>query len=281
MIIIADSGSTKTDWCVIDGKKTYSFQTLGLNPYFVDSASITNIVSEQFPKHLSPVDMSHCYFFGAGCKNRDSQYVVKKGLQNLFTHGTIQVESDLTGAARASLGNQAGIVCILGTGMSIGYWNGSELTYTLPSLGYILGDEGSGAYIGKMLVKAVFEERLPKHCIDDFFKTYNTNLANVLHNIYKEQLPNLYLGDFARFAMKHKNEESVQRIINRVFQEFTQFHVRKISQHTRCRSICFVGSIAYHFEEFLAPILLNAGISIHGVIQKPIDGLQRYFQEYN
>ncbi|MCL2328484.1 MAG: ATPase [Bacteroidetes bacterium] len=280
MIIVADSGSTKTDWRIIDNNKTHSFQTLGLNPYFVDSATITNIVREQFPAHLSPFDISHCYFFGAGCKGTHTSYTVQKALQQFFTHGTILVESDLCGAARASFGEQKGIVCILGTGMSIGFWNGSELSYTLPSLGYILGDEGSGAYLGKMLIKAVFEERLPKHCIDDFFATYNTNLTNVLHNVYKEPFPNLYLGDFSRFCTKHKHEEAMQRIINRAFQEFAQLHVRKIAQYTHCNSICFVGSIAYHFEEFLAPVLLNIGISIHGIIQKPIDGLQRYFQSY-
>lgn len=281
MIIVADSGSTKTDWRIIDNNTIHSFQTLGLNPYFVDSNNITNIVKEQFPKQLSPFDISHCYFFGAGCKSLESQYVVKKGLQNIFTHGIIHVESDLCGAARASFGNQTGIVCILGTGMSIGFWDGSKISYMLPSLGFILGDEGSGAYLGKMLIKAVLEEELPKHCIDDFFTTYNTNIANILHNVYKEPLPNLYLGDFSRFCLKHKHEKAMQRILNNAFNEFTQRHVLKIMKHTHNNSICFVGSIAYYFEDFLAPILLKNGISIHGILQKPIDGLQRYFQTYS
>ncbi|MDR0940832.1 MAG: hypothetical protein LBM68_01250 [Bacteroidales bacterium] len=280
MIIVADSGSTKTDWCIIYGNKTHSFQTLGLNPYFVNSVGITTIVREQFPAHLSPFDISHCYFFGAGCMNTESQYTIQQGLHNVFTHATIHVESDLFGAARASFDHQSGIVCILGTGMSIGFWNGSELAHILPSLGFILGDEGSGAYLGKMLIKAVFTEQLPKHCIDDFFATYNTNLTDILHNVYKEPFPNLYLGDFTRFCVTHKHEKAMQRIIINAFQEFTQLHVLKIAQQTHCNSIRFVGSIAYHFEEFLAPLLLNHGISIHGIIQKPIDGLRRYFQSY-
>ncbi|MDR2962037.1 MAG: hypothetical protein LBU90_00110 [Bacteroidales bacterium] len=279
MIVIADSGSTKTDWRVIDTHTAHSFQTLGLNPYFVDSETITNIMREQFPKHISQFDIAQCYFFGAGCKSVESQYVVQKGLQQFFTHASVHVESDLCGAARASFGAEQGIVCILGTGMSIGFWNGTELSYTLPSLGYILGDEGSGAYIGKMLIKAVFENHLPKHCVNDFLASYNTNLADVLHNIYKEPLPNLYLGDFTRFCSKHKHEKAVQHLLNRAFQEFAQRHVQRMVQHTGCRSIRFVGSIAYHFEEFLAPALLSIGVSIHGIIQKPIDGLQRYFQE--
>ncbi|MDR1760814.1 MAG: hypothetical protein LBR55_00040 [Bacteroidales bacterium] len=281
MILVADSGSTKTDWCIIDNNNVYPFQTLGLNPYFVDSNTITSIVSEQFPAHIAPADIAHCYFFGAGCKSAYSQYIVQKGLQTIFSHGIIHVEDDLCGAARASFGNQSGIICILGTGMSIGFWDGSEISYTLPSLGFILGDEGSGAYLGKLLIKAVFEEELPQHCIDDFFATYNTNLNNILHNVYKEPLPNLYLGDFSRFCIKHKNEEAMRRIINRAFQEFVHKHVQKIVRHSHCHSIRFVGSIAYHFEEFLATALQNIGVSIQGIIQKPIDGLQRYFQTYN
>ena len=278
MYLIADSGSTKTDWRIVSHTQEISFQTKGLNPYFIDSEGIFDVVNQQFPKNISKTEISKIYFYGSGCKSDESKHIVSHGLAKLFPKSKIVVKTDLEGAAIALLGEEKGVISILGTGMSIGIWNGKEVTKTLPSLGFILGDEGSGAYIGKMFIKAIFEGELSPEIIEKFTNQYQIELPEVLENVYRKSFPNKYLASFVKFVCVNKEEPTIQFFLSTVFNNFVENHVLKIIGNSELKSISFVGSIAYFFEDILKIELQKHSISIHSIEASPIDKLCVYFK---
>ena len=173
MILIADSGSTKTDWVLISDTESVSFQTIGFSPYFVEHSDVSSILLSALPETINTDTITQIFFYGAGCGTESSQKIIETALSQIFTLANIQINTDLVGAAIALLGNKSGIIAILGTGMNIGFWNGTNIEYTSPSLGYILGDEGSGAYIGKQLLSGYFYEEMPQEIIKEFKFKYN------------------------------------------------------------------------------------------------------------
>lgn len=277
MLLIADSGSTKTDWRICNNSEIISFQTIGMNPYFINSTTITDILIKEFPVQDLKSEIQQIIFFGSGCKAHTAKQVVIQGLENVFTKANIVVKTDLEGAATALLGNSSGNICILGTGMSMGVWNGNEITYSLPSLGYILGDEGSGAHIGKLFIKGIFEEVFDSEIIEDFYKTYSIELSDILEQIYKKPMPNQYLAGFVHFMYKHKNNASITNFVHEVFKVFVQKHVCKLLEKSNSDSINFIGSIAFWFKDILEYELQQKSYSINLVEASPIQKLCEFY----
>ncbi len=275
MKILADSGSTKTDWACITDKGTFHFCTIGMNPYFITTERVVAELSANFPKNGEAASVSEVHFYGSGCGRDESKQVVEKALRVFFPQASISVESDLVGAAVACYGADAGLVAILGTGMNVGYWNGKTLETPLPSLGFILGDEASGADIGKRLVRGVFEKRLPQSLIDAFFASYPISLQELLDKVYKQSCPNAFLAQFAPFVIAHKNESAMQEIINEAFSDLFAYYINPLMKTYKTQKISFVGSIAYALSEYIVLKTQNEKCSLEKIISRPLDFLER------
>ncbi len=273
MLIIVDSGSTKADWQIINADGSRELHTtMGFNPFFHDEDRIEAELNKSFVKDVNVVEAKKIYFYGAGCSDKMRCDIVKRGLERIFTNAeTIAVEHDLLGSARATCGLEAGIACIIGTGSNTCLYDGKDVIDNVSNLGYLLGDEGSGSHLGKLLIRAYFYRELPDDMIEFFHEEYGNNKRVILNKIYGES-PNVYLASFARFFSKHKSHFYIQKLANEAFAELTRRHILK---YDGCHNvpIHFVGSVAYHFQDILKTTLEEHNLSLGVVIQKPIDAL--------
>ncbi len=278
MLLIADSGSTKTTWCLIDRStsRVNTIQTDGINPFYQDENAIYHTLSDQFGKISEPVDEIH--FYGAGCANQKVNDIVGNALKMFFDTENIEVSSDLLAAARALCQHNRGIACILGTGSNSCYYNGNDIELHVSPLGFILGDEGSGAVLGKRLLADVLKNQLPAHIIRLFFEQYKTTRDEILENIYRIPFPNRYAAGFTTFISRHINDTSLEKLVTG---EFELFFKRNILQYTDFDKldIHFAGSIAYHFKKQLHSVMQNMNLRSGKILQAPMDGLIEYHMD--
>ena len=279
MILVADSGSTKTNWACIDKTRSIHFNTIGLNPYFVTEEIVKTEIQSNFPKEISTDGISEIYFYGSGCGRAESQQTIKHALQAIFTNAKIVVDSDLVGAAIACYGREKGIVAILGTGMNIGYWDGISLETPMPSLGYIFGDAGSGAVLGKKLIQAVFEKRVSQLIIDAFQHKYHLQVSELLDKVYKQPRPNAYLASFVPFLSENVANEEIQRILHDSYAEFAMVYVKPISETYLSKQISFVGSLSVVFKTFLMDELSNIGVKTKDFVSSPLEKIEIFFEK--
>ena len=279
MVLIADSGSTKTEWVRLEDqfKKQY-FHCIGLNPITVSDNQIKTEIRATFPDKNSRLSISNIFFFGAGCWNKETCGLIEKELIALFPNASIQVESDLIGAVKATCGNQAGITCILGTGSNSCSYDGQQIMDAIPSLGYQLGDEGSGAYLGKELIKSFFYRELPKDLEEHFQRIYCLQKGDVIDKVYRKAHANRYLASFTPFLSDHLQHPFVRSLLKSSFEEFLVRHVFKYGQY-QTLPIHFVGSIAYHFQEPLKDCLEQYQLCVGNILKTPIEGLELYFRD--
>ncbi len=272
MVLIADSGSTKTTWCVLDrqsGNKEI-IQTAGINPFYQDEATILNALESEFT--IPGRTYQAVYFYSAGCANPTISKVAINALSQFFNTKNLEVQSDLMAAAHALCGNSEGIACILGTGSNSCHYNGSAIVSNVSPLGFILGDEGSGAVIGKKLLADILKNQVPDHIIKKFFSQYNTSNAEILENIYKKPFPNRYAAGFTKFISEHKSEPSLQQLVLNAFDEFL---TRNVLQYKMAGQlpVHFTGSIAHFFKDLLAKAMQKHHLSLGKIIQDPMHGL--------
>ncbi|MCD4746156.1 MAG: ATPase [Bacteroidales bacterium] len=276
MILIADSGSTNTDWLLIDKlKKTKKYQTSGLNPYFIDTNGIEKIISKELIPIVEQNSISAVYFYGAGCSTLYKCFIVEEALQNLFKNATIEINSDLLGAAISLFGNNNGIACILGTGSNSCYFDGKKIAENVPSLGYFFGDEGSGAHLGKTLIKAYLLNKVPVEIKNAFNKKYSYTRENILDAIYNLPKPNIFLASFSEFFLENISNNYIREIILNCFREFFSNQIKKYKNYKKI-PIGFVGSIAYHFKDILKEVAEENNVSIQKVLKTPIEDLQGF-----
>lgn len=275
-ILIADSGSTKTDWIVCDTRSHShtQFSSAGLNPCLMDDAEIMRLLMEEVAPHVpmtSSVD--HVHFYGAGC--RPDQISRMQGLLGEAIHAvSVSVSSDLLGAAHALCGHEAGIVAILGTGSGSAVYDGTRFTAQTPSLGYILGDEGSGAVLGRRLVSDLYKGVLPDRILHTFEAEQQTTLNDVIHSVYRAPGANRFLAQFTRFLAAHLDEVEIHAL---VVEEFVRFFSRNCSAYNRrVLAVNFVGSIAHVFRRELQEAAEKAGFTIGRILPSPIDSLADY-----
>ncbi|MDR0872156.1 MAG: ATPase [Prevotellaceae bacterium] len=324
MILIADSGSTKTAWKFIDNRKNADemgvFYTEGINPFYQNSAEIVAGLRHchcgldpqspekggsdfrqndglchcgldpQSPEKggfdfrqndglchcgldpQSPVrqnDVTNIFFYGAGCHFPDKKETVRQALQQFFPTAEIEINNDLLAACRALFGKEAGIACILGTGSNSCFYDGEKIAANVSPLGYILGDEGSGAVLGKLLVADMLKNQLPETLKNKFLAQYETSTADILDNVYKRPFPNRYLAKFAQFIGENRNEEA---IYNLVYRSFRSFFERNVMQYERY-PVAFIGSVAFYFRDILEKVADDLGLNISKIEQSPMEGL--------
>ncbi len=275
MKLIADSGSTKTDWVLLsDNKVIREFKTEGMNPFFHTSESIYSILENEF-SIFEKEKVEAVYFYGAGCIKNINSAVIETALNKLFKAAKIDANDDMLGATRALFGNDSGIACILGTGAnSCLYVNGSILD-KVPTLGYILGDEGSGAYLGRKLINHYFKRKLPTDLAQAFEKQYNPIQVSVQNAVYKEKNPNRYLASFCPFLFQNIENEYIIKFLYDSFLDFFESNIMKYKNFEEYK-IGFIGSIAFYFKAILNEVANNKGLTINSILEKPIEALINY-----
>ncbi|MEI7734097.1 MAG: N-acetylglucosamine kinase [Ferruginibacter sp.] len=274
--LIADSGATKAEWCLIDGKKKRSFITQGLSPYFITSLQMEEIISKEIKAKLKNIVPEEIYFYGTGCISVNNIKLVKKALKAVFP-GTkkIFVDNDIVGAAKGLVADQKGIVCNLGTGSFCCFYNGKKIVKNSPGLGYILGDEGSGAYLGKKVIQHFLYNTFDADLMDRFNAKFNTNRQEILDKVYRQPFPNRYLASFTMFLTENRGHYMIENIIEDGFNDFFFNHIYKFRESWTL-PINFIGSVAYGFKDVLEEMCSSYELQLGKVMQKPMDGLIKF-----
>ncbi|MDT4822358.1 hypothetical protein FQZ97_555560 [compost metagenome] len=275
MILVADSGSTKTDWMTIGSSEPLLFHTQGINPYFVNAQDIFKILSKNKGLAALTASITEVYFFGSGCSSPDKHEVVSNGLSSFFSKAYVSVDNDLIGSAYATCGHKEGLTCILGTGSNVAYYDGVNVHPGKHGLGYILGDEGSGTYFGKKMLLAYLYETMPAELSELFYEAYEVNKDIVIDQIYQKPFPNVYLATFSRFMIAHQSHPFIRQILKDGFQEFIDSNIKSYKEH-RNLTCNFVGSIAFYYQEVLREICAKNHIQVGKILQKPIEGIFEY-----
>ena len=273
--LIADSGSTKTEWCLLEGKKKKVIITQGISPYFQDTAQVQAILQNELLPKMKNILPAEIFYYGTGCSNPANRLSIKKALQNIFPKAAIAVDHDLMGAAKALCGKEKGVACILGTGSNSCYYNGKKIVNNSPGLGFILGDEGSGAAMGKKVVQYYLYNTFDPDLMDRFKTKYNTNPAEILEAVYKQPLPNRYLAQYAGFLAENRGHFMIENIIEDSFNDFFFNHICKYKE-SWVMPIHFIGSIAFGFKDVLKEMCHSYELQLGKVLKNPMDGLVKF-----
>ena len=275
-ILIADSGSTKTDWVLVgeNGQVVEQVATAGMNPYHQTDEELVSILkTTPWTTQESGEEMT-LYFYGSGCTPVQIPRLREILVQNLTNVSVCDVYSDLVGAARAVCGHQEGVACILGTGANSCLYDGEQIVQNTPALGYILGDEGSGAVLGRKFLNAMYKGRLPQELKECFEKEYQLTMADVIQRVYREPMANRFLASLSLFIGKHLDVPELRQLVVENFREFLRLNVQPY--HRPELPVGFVGSMASHYEKELREAARLEGFVVGAVMKSPMEGLIRY-----
>lgn len=276
MIIIADSGATKTDWRILkDDRTSVHFDTKGLNPFFSTPEDFFIALQNGFPIYIDRHNINEVFFYGAGCAGQEKGLQAQHAISRFFDNARVFVFSDLLAAARSLFGNKPGVVAILGTGSNIAYYNGSDVRHYTPSLGYILGDDGSGTYICRHLLKSYFYNQLPADLSAALSDQYNVELSFVLDRIYSQPQPTSFLASFIPFVHENINNPVISMIVRQSFEDLYDNHLVTIPELSSC-GLGVVGSVGYIFRDLIKELAIEKGFKLHEFVQYPIEKLQDY-----
>ena len=275
MILIADSGSTKTDWAVVDnGRQVVAMSTQGINPFHQDAENIATVIEEELLPKMGNIEPEGIFFYGSGCRE-DKVEMMCGILGKAFPQcARIEAQGDLLAAARAVCGEREGIACIMGTGANSCLYDGNRVVENTPPLGYILGDEGSGAVLGKLFVNALFKGQLPSELKDEWLEESGLSLNIIINKVYREPLANRFLASTSRFIHQHLSVEPLERMVVYNFREHFR---RNVNQYGRKDlTVGAIGSVAYYYREQLQKAATVEGYTLGKVMRSPMDGLVRY-----
>lgn len=274
MILIADSGSTKTDWCLTDkGKIKARVFTQGINPFHQDSKEIQRIITEELLTGIDGTKVEKLFFYGAGCTSALIPDV-KRLFGKLFSQSEINVEGDLLAAARAVCGRREGIACILGTGSNSCLYDGCHIVSNTPPLGYILGDEGSGAVLGKLFINAIFKGILSADIKEQYLTETKLTMDDIITKVYRQPLANRFLASTSVFINRHLDDERLRRLVVDNFRTFFRHNINQYNRHDL--KIGAIGSIAYYFKNLLMEAAKSENYEIITIMQSPMDGLIQF-----
>lgn len=276
MILIADSGSTKTDWTVINkDATTIRLSTKGINPFFQSEEEIAKEIENHLVPQLPTKEFSSIYFYGAGCAFEDKILSVKNALlKNIKVKKSVEVNSDMLAAAHALCGREPGIACIIGTGSNSCSYNGEKITDNVSPLGFILGDEGSGAVLGRLFIGSLLKNQLTKGLKEEFLKEFELEPGQIIDRVYRKPFPNRFLASLSPFIKKHIEDPSVREIVLGSFKDFFQRNVMQYD-YKSCK-VHFIGSIALHYQEVIKEAAAEKGIKMGQILKSPMEGLIKY-----
>lgn len=274
MILIADSGSTVTDWTVIKNDKSICrYSTKGMNPFFQSQEEIETEIRVNLLDKLEDRSFDGIYFYGAGCIF-GKQDIVRNALKAYFKSPIIEVDTDMLAAAHALCGKESGIACILGTGSNSCFYDGKDIQENVSPLGFILGDEGSGAVIGKLFVGSLLKNQLKEGLKEEFLAEFKLEQGDIIDRVYRKPFPNRFLASLTPFILKHIGEPSVEKLVLDTFKDFFQRNVMQYEYKNE--KVHFIGSIAYHFKAILEQAAKEKGITIGQIEKSPMEGLIKY-----
>ena len=279
MIILADSGSTKTHWCLMtESGQTSEFFTDGINPFYQTADAMKNSISNQLLPQLAHLmwvgQITAVYFYGAGCTPEKKPFVEDALRANFRRAEIIEVQSDMIGAAISLVGDGKGVACILGTGANSCLFENGEVKKNVPALGFILGDEGSGAVLGRRLVADLLKNQLSDELKEKFLKEYNLDQAQIIENVYRKPFPNRYLANFTKFCSANIENPLIYKL---VYDHFDYFVKRILPQYPKL-PVGFVGSIAYYFRDVLEKVMADNGFELGKILQSPMEGMKEYYK---
>jgi N-acetylglucosamine kinase-like BadF-type ATPase len=271
-ILIADNGGTKCEWCLVDNGKTKKFNTVGLSLYFLTANQVEDIIEKEVITRLKHLRPARLFFYGTGLGNKGNMQAMKIVLAKKFPKTIICADTDMLGAARALSGSDKGNICILGTGSNCCYYDGNKIKTNYPGLGYVLGDEGSGAYMGRKVIQHylynIFDEALK----ESFCSTFQLTKEEILEGVYKKEKPNYFLASFASFLLAHRGHYLIENIIEDALNDFFLLHLSRLKE-TRKYPTHFTGSVAYFFKDKIKELCNNYGMHMGKISQKPMSGL--------
>lgn len=270
--LIADSGATKAEWCLVGAGKTRTINTQGISPYFLDTNQIRDLLQKELLPKLRQTSIDEVYYYGTGCANPANAKSVARALRSVLPDASIEVNHDLLAAARALCGREQGIACILGTGSNSCFYNGKKIVRNSPGLGYVLGDEGSGAYLGKKVIQYYLYGTFDDELRGRFDLTYTTTPTEILESVYKQPLPNRYLAGFARFLADNRGHYMIENIIEDGLNDFFFNHLCKYREIWKL-PVNFVGGVAYGFRDVLQQLCNSYEFQLGTVLKKPMSGL--------
>lgn len=275
MKLIADSGSTKTQWCLLQGSEVVKeVFTDGINPFYQDEDQITREIRDIVFPQLNNPEIKELHFYGAGCAFPDKKKIVSNAIAASYPNVEIEVNNDLLAACRALFGNDAGIACILGTGSNSCLYDGHDIVENVSPLGFILGDEGSGAAIGKKFIADLLKNQYPEELSDKFFEMYHLSSAEIMEAVYKKPFPNRFLAQFTHFMCENQEQIHIREI---VYHSFVEFFARNIKQYDyRKYTVSCMGSVSFYFEKILREAGIISNIKIGKIIKGPMKGLIEY-----
>lgn len=275
MKLIADVGATKGEWTLSGKGKIKTIFTQGISPYFLSTSQITEIFEKELQPGLKKNEPAEIYYYGTGCANPNNVKSIQKALKKVFPHSKSEVTHDLMAAARALCGRKKGIACILGTGSNSCYYNGKRIVKNSPGLGYVLGDEGSGAYLGKKVIQYYLYGTFDEELRGRFDLTYTTTGPEILENVYKKPLPNRYLAGFAKFLADNRGHYMIENIIEDGINDFFFNHLCKYKEIWKL-PVNFVGSVAFGFKDVLKQLCDSYEFELGKVLKNPMEGLIDY-----
>lgn len=281
MIAIVDGGSTKCDWVILenDGTEVLKTETVGFNPNIIKPELITIEIEKNQALIKFKDYLENIFFYGSGCGTPENKLIVEREIQKVFTTAEIKVKEDLLAAAYAAYRGTPAIVCILGTGSNACYFDGENVKTELPSLGFLIGDEGSGSALGKQLVRHYFMKKLPPDLHQQFTEIYQLKIDDLIKNMYHNPRANAYMADFTRFIVDRKTHPYFQNFIYKELKNFLEFQVMPYEECRNCE-VNFIGSVAYFFEDSLRAAAADFHFKIGTVVQKPIESLVNYHRDY-
>ncbi|MEO9023286.1 MAG: BadF/BadG/BcrA/BcrD ATPase family protein [Ginsengibacter sp.] len=273
--LIADSGSTKTEWCLLKNNKPSLFITQGMSPYFVNTEGAEKILKDEVITHLKKNKVDEIYFYGTGCKNPGNVKMFQKVFHKMFSKSKINIDNDLSGAAKALCGKEKGIACILGTGSNSCYYNGKRIVKNSPGIGYVLGDEGSGAYLGKKVIQHFLYNIFDDELRTKFDAKFVTTDSEILNAVYKKPLPNRYLASYAIFLAENRGHYMVENIIEDGINDFFYTHIIGYRESAKL-PVHFTGGIAYGFKDVVQELCSSYGLELGSILKSPMEGLVKY-----
>lgn len=274
--LIADSGATKAEWCLMKGKKKKVFFTTGISPYLMNTEQIVKMLNKELKSGLKRELISEIHYYGTGCGNPENVKSIKKALKEVFpTTRKINIDTDIMAAARAVCGKQKGIACILGTGSNACYFNGKRIVKSSPGLGYVLGDEGSGAYMGRKVIQHFLYNTFEGELMTKFETKFKTNRVEILDRVYRQPLPNKYMASYALFLSENRGHYMIENIIEDSFNDFFFNHIYKFKE-SWVHPVNFVGGVAFAFKDVLKELCNSYGLQLGKIFKNPIEGLVEY-----
>jgi N-acetylglucosamine kinase-like BadF-type ATPase len=270
--IIADSGATKCQWTLVLGNQKKAITTIGISPYFLTTEQIVETIAKGFNKKVDTDIINAVYFYGTGLSNPLNVASIKKALKKVFPKADLDIQTDLVAVARATCQHSKGVACILGTGSNTGYYNGKKIVKNSPGLGYVLGDEGSGAYLGKKVLQYYLYKTFDEELMHAFESKYPINKDQILDAIYKQPLPNRYMASFSEFLSEQRGHYMIENIIEDGINDFFFAHLNKLNE-SWLYPIHFAGSVAYIFRDVIKQLATAYELEIGTIVKSPMEGL--------